>query len=196
MRPSRSLNRMLGEVTRPRPAREHRSGAMTRPVAEDINGPWPVVPSQRPVGARWLRILLAGMLLVSCKTTIPPPGGPTPEKAPPGVEETPTPPPLPDEDAALRRQQAAAALTERGRRLMAEDRVDPAMRLFEQALSLAPRYGPGYFYLAEAWLSKDNASQARAFHRQAALYLEDNAAWAARLKRQRRHIDRAADGIP
>ncbi len=187
MRLRRLLNRKHGEAKRPRSARQPLSGLKCRAAVF-----W-----QRSVSARWLRILLFVMLLVSCKTTIPPPGGPAPVKGPPGVEEeTPAPPLFPDEGAALRRQQAAAALTERGRRQMAEGRVDPAMRLFEQALSLAPRYGPGYYYLAEAWLGKDNVSQARAFHRQAALYLEDSASWAARLNRQRRRIDRLADDIP
>ncbi len=75
---------------------------------------------------------------------------------------------------------------------MADDQIDPAMRLFEQALSLAPRYGPGYYYLAEAWLIRNNWSQAREFHRQAALYLEVDGAWQARVAQQRRRIDRAA----
>ncbi len=138
--------------------------------------------------------MLVGLLLASCKTAILPPGEPAPAEDPPGIEVPSPPTPLPDEDAAFRRQQAAAALCERGRRLMAEGRVDPAMRFFEQALSLAPRYGPGYYYLAEAWSTKRNWSQARAFHRQAALYLEDNEAWATRVNRQRRRIDRAGAG--
>ncbi len=100
--------------------------------------------------------------------------------------------PPPAEDPAHKRGQAAAALTERGRQLMVNGQVDPAMRLFEQALSLAPQYGPGYYYLAEAWLTKDNWSQAREFHRQAALYLEQDGAWRARVAQQRRRIDRAA----
>ena len=73
-----------------------------------------------------------------------------------------------------------------------DQEIDPAMRLFEQALSLAPRYGPGYYYLAEAWLAKNNFSQARAFHHQAALYLENNSVWEGRVVRQGRRIDRAA----
>ncbi len=143
------------------------------------------------VRARWWQLALAGLLLMSCKTVLPPP---SPEAPPPPPAEDRAPPPLkvPDEKAALKRRQAAAALTDRGRVLMADGQVDPAMRLFEQALSLAPRYGPGYFYLADAWLLKNNWFQAREFHRQAVLYLETNAAWQRRVDAQRRRIDRAA----
>ena len=197
MRLRRSPDGMRAD--RPGRRRAHASGrgANRRPVSEDFNAPWPVVILRRSA-VLWLRLMLVGLLLVACKTTIPPPppGEPIPEESAPGIEATPPSTPPPDADAALKRRQAAAALTERGRRLMAEGRVDPAMRLFEQALSLAPRYGPGYFYLAEAWFTKSNWSQARAFHRQAALYLEDHAAWAVRVNHQRRRIDRAAQGIP
>jgi tetratricopeptide (TPR) repeat protein len=137
--------------------------------------------------------MLAGLFLVSCQTKVTPPSGPRPEPfpPPPAEEAVPSRPP-PAEDPARKRGQAAAALTERGRQLMVNGQVDPAMRLFEQALSLAPQYGPGYYYLAEAWLTKDNWSQAREFHRQAALYLEQDGAWRARMVQQRRRIDRAA----
>ena len=138
-----------------------------------------------------LRIALAGLMLMSCKTAVAPPPG-APPLTPPSGEQTTTTRPTPREDAARQRLQAAAALTDQGRALMADGQIDPAMRLFEQALSLAPRYGPGYYYLAEAWLSKNNFSQARAFHHQAALYLEDNSVWEGRVVRQRRRIDRAA----
>ena len=66
------------------------------------------------------------------------------------------------------------------------------MRLFEQALSLAPQYGPGYFYLADAWLQKNNWLQAREFHRQAVLYLETDTVWHKRIDAQQRRIQRAA----
>ena len=181
--------------TRGRAAQAHARGAIDGPGSEDFNASRPVVLFQRPV-APWLSLMLVGLLLASCKMTIPPPGAPAPAEDPSGIEAPPPAAPLPDEDAAFRRQQAAAALCERGRRLMAEGRVDPAMRLFEQALSLAPRFGPGYYYLAEAWFTKRNWSQARAFNRQAALYLEDSAAWVVRISQQRRRIDRAGEEGP
>ncbi|MGD8241310.1 MAG: tetratricopeptide repeat protein [Desulfobacterales bacterium] len=162
------------------------------------------VVSKQLVRHRWLQLALAGLLLVSCKTVLPPsshdtPPPPLPEDRPPPPPEDRAPPPLqvPDEKAALNRRQAAAALTDRGRSLMAEGQVDPAMRLFEQALSLAPRYGPGYFYLADAWLLKNNWLQAREFHRQAVLYLPAETAWQRRVDTQRRRIDLAAgSGTP
>ncbi len=141
--------------------------------------------------ARWFYLMLAAMLLVACKSTVSPPTGAIPGQRPPDAGVPPS-DPAPDEDAGREREQAARALTDRGRTLMADGQIDPAMRLFEQALSLAPRYGPGYYYLAEAWMAKNNWPQARAFHRQAALYLEDNSAWKGRVARQRRRIDRAA----
>ena len=180
-----SYGRRAGRTRRPAvPA--HVRGAIDRLRSEAFGAARPVAP--------WFFFMLVGLLLASCKTAIPPPGTPAPAEDPPGIEAPTTPTPLPEEDAALRRRQAAAALCERGRRLMAEGRVDPAMRLFEQALSLAPRYGPGYYYLAEAWSTKRNWSQARAFHRQAALYLEGNEVWATRVNQQRRRIDHAGAG--
>ncbi len=142
-----------------------------------------------------LRIcVFAVLLLAGCQTTVRPPAGPPPEQppAPPAEETVPSQKP-PVDDPARQRRQAAAALTERGRRLMSDGQIDPAMRLFEQALSLAPRYGPGYYYLAEAWLTKDNWSQAREFHRQAVLYLDQDGAWKTRVAQQRRRIERAAE---
>jgi tetratricopeptide (TPR) repeat protein len=137
--------------------------------------------------------MLTGLLLMSCQTVVKPPSGPHPEPSPAPPAEAAAPPRRqPADDPAQKRRQAAAALTERGRRLLADGQIDPAMRLFEQALSLAPRYGPGYYYLAEAWLSRDNGSQAREFHRQAALYLESDKTWQTRVAQQRRRIDRAA----
>ncbi len=181
--------------TRPCQAPKHSFVAMSGPVSEDSSTSLPVTRILWPHAARWLRMLLAALLLISCKTVIPPPAGPVTEEVPSGTE-APSPAALPDEDASLKRQQAAAALTERGRLLMTEDRIDPAMRLFEQALSLVPQYGPGYYYLSEAWIRKNNWSQARAFHRQAALYLEGNGVWASRVDRQRRRIQRATEGGP
>ncbi len=144
----------------------------------------------------WAHLVLAGLLMVSCKTVVAPPPGDIPAARPHGTDAAPA-PSAPEEKAALNRLQAAAVLTDRGRILMAEGQVDPAMRLFEQALSLAPQYGPGYYFLAEAWLVKNNWSQAREFHRQATLYLEDNGAWKGRMARQARRIDRAAaSGFP
>ncbi len=192
-----NLNRRWKNVLRASPPRRNpiskgRSWAQEEDGKEDLNAVWPhAVVFKPPVRYRWLPLALAGLLLVSCKTAIAPPPPEAPPSPPP---EDRAPPPLqaPDEKAAFKRRQAAAALTDRGRVLMADGQVDPAMRLFEQALSLAPRYGPGYFYLADAWLLKDNWLQAREFHRQAVLYLQSDTAWQKRVDAQRRRIDRAA----
>ncbi|MBL0712149.1 MAG: tetratricopeptide repeat protein [Desulfosarcina sp.] len=141
--------------------------------------------------SRWLGFAGVGLLLVSCKMAVPPPPGETAAILPP-VASLPPPLQAPDEEAGLKREKAAAALIDRGRTLMEDGRIDPAMRLFEQALSLSPHYGPGYFYLAEAWLAKADWSQARELHRQAELYLDAVAPWEARLAEQRRRVERAA----
>jgi tetratricopeptide (TPR) repeat protein len=147
---------------------------------------------------RRLPFILLILLVAACRTAVPPPAGEIPSAPSPGAVDAPS-TAVPDADAPRKRQQeqAAAALTERGRGLLDAGRIDPAMRLFEQALSLSPHYGPGYYFMAEAWLAKDNWSQAREFHRQASLYLNADGGWQARVARQRARIERAAAaGVP
>lgn len=188
-RPWRNAPRAGKAGSNPTPA--HRLGAQTAHLAERSALRPSASAWQSRHQCRWLLLAAAGLLLVSCKTALPPP---SPEAPPPVPTEDRAPPPLqvPDEKAAIERRQAAAALTDRGRKLMAAGQVDPAMRLFDQALSLAPRYGPGYFYLADAWLLKNNWHQAREFHRQAVLYLPADTTWQKRVDIQRRRIDHAA----
>ena len=88
-----------------------------------------------------------------------------------------------------RRNQVAAAFTSKGRNLLKAGRVDSAIRLFEKALSQSSRYGPGYYYLAEAWLLKNSVAQAQAFHGQAVLYLHHQSEWGDRLDDQKKRIE-------
>ena len=136
---------------------------------------------------KWCGILLAVFYLAACRPVL---IAPPPDVAPPstGLPESPLPSPEALEDELKQRERVAAALTTRGRKLMETGRVDAAIRLFEQALSQSPHYGPGYFYLAEAWLGKNSVTQARTFHDQAALYLPAEPAWQNRLDRQGRII--------
>ncbi len=136
---------------------------------------------------------LVMILLSACRPVI---IVPPPEVEPP-VEELPeaTPPPQRPEaiqDELRRREQVAAALTDQGRKQMDAGQEDAAIRSFEQALSQSPHYGPGYYYLAEAWLRKNSITQARAFHDQAVLYLHGEPAWQRLLDRQKKHIE----GLP
>ena len=139
---------------------------------------------------RWGGIVLGILLFSACRPAI---LAPPPDLEPP-PEERKAPPPdaVPPEavqDELSRRAQVAAALTDQGRQLLEAGRVDQAIRIFEQALSQSAYYGPGYYYLAESWLQKDNGTQARAFHEQATLYLNDQSAWRERLNRQQKRIE-------
>jgi tetratricopeptide (TPR) repeat protein len=135
------------------------------------------------------------LLATACRTVLPPPEEMPPPR-PPEQKTIPTPPmPAPDTESVRMRERAAETLTANGRQELQQGRPDAALRLFEQAVSLSPHYGPGHFYLAEAWLAKGNAAQAREFHRLAALYLEKDASWRTRLADQARRLSRAP-GIP
>ena len=142
--------------------------------------------------------IMAGVLLLlfACRPAV---IAPPPETTPPPTERPQPKPPIPPSDAVEeelnRREQVAAALTEQGRRMLAGGRADGAIRLFEQAVSQSPHYGPAYFYLAEAWMAKNNGPQARAFHDQATLYLQGQPDWASRLERQKIEIDREVSGL-
>jgi predicted Zn-dependent protease len=79
-------------------------------------------------------------------------------------------------------------LTERGRLLLEGGRPDDAISALEQALSLSPSNGRTYYYLAEAWLKKNNPAQAAEFNRLAGIYLQKEADWARRVARQKERI--------
>jgi len=51
-----------------------------------------------------------------------------------------------------------------------------------------PSNGQNYYYLAEAWLTKGNLSQAREFNRLAAMYLRDDPDWMNRVRAQQERI--------
>ena len=141
---------------------------------------------------RWCGVGVAVMLLFACRpAVIAPPSVLEPPSS--GVREPGPPPQRPDavEDELRQREQVAAALTAQGRQRLDAGQVEKAIRIFEQALSQSPHYGPGYYYLAESWLRKNNGTQARAFHDQAELYLHDQAAWRVRLDRQQKNIERS-----
>ena len=82
------------------------------------------------------------------------------------------------------REKASLQLTEEGRQLLAEDKPDHAIRLLEQAISLNSDNGQCYYYLAEAWLLKGNASEARQFNSLAKNYLKKDNDWKTLVARQ------------
>jgi tetratricopeptide (TPR) repeat protein len=96
------------------------------------------------------------------------------------------------EEAADENPRALASLqlTEQGRRLVEERQPDRAIRVLEQAVSLHPTNGQNYYYLAEAWLLKGFADQAKEFNRLAEIHLKDDRQWLIRVAQQ---ADRIAE---
>lgn len=109
------------------------------------------------------------------------------QQAPSEVEET-----VIEKQAAGESPRVAASLqlTEQGRRLVEDRQPDKAIRVLEQALSLYPDNGRSYYYLAEAWLIKGFAGQAKAFNLLAEIHLKDDDRWLIRVAKQ---ADRIAE---
>jgi predicted Zn-dependent protease len=85
---------------------------------------------------------------------------------------------------------ASLQLTEQGRRLVEVRQPDRAIRVLEQAVSLHPTNGLNYYYLAEAWLMKGFADQAKEFNHLAEIHLKEDHQWMIRVGRQ---ADRIAE---
>lgn len=116
----------------------------------------------------------------------PPVEGSAPAEPAPRVEKAPS--------EATPQLHASVTLTETGRALLEAGRTDAAIREFERAVSLNPHHGPGYYYLAEAWLAKGNTSQAESFHQLARLHLRDRPEWKQRLSAQSNRLQRGKAG--
>ena len=85
---------------------------------------------------------------------------------------------------------ASLQLTDQGRRLVENKQPDKAIRVLEQAVNLHPTNGRNYYYLAEAWLMKGFADQAREFNHLAEIHLKDDSRWLIRVGKQ---ADRIAE---
>jgi len=85
---------------------------------------------------------------------------------------------------------AALQLTDQGRRLLEDRKPDRAIRALEQAVSLDPINGQNYYYLAEAWLMKGSAAQAKEFNHLAEIHLKEDSTWMIRVAQQ---ADRIAE---
>jgi Tfp pilus assembly protein PilF len=94
--------------------------------------------------------------------------------------------PAPQDDRP--RAVASLRLTEQARGLLESGKVDDAITTLERAINLNPSNGQNYYYMAEAWIKKGNASQAREFNRLAAIYLKDDPGWMSRVKDQQARI--------
>ena len=104
---------------------------------------------------------------------------------PPPAEEQVEPESVPEPDP---RTLASLQLTEQGRRLVEAGKSDQAIRVLEQAISLNPDNGQNYYYLAEAWLLKDVASEAKKFNQLAEIHLKDSSQWMQRVIQQANQI--------
>ena len=60
----------------------------------------------------------------------------------------------------------------------------------EQAVSLNSTNGQAYYYLAEAWLMKASAAQAKEFNHLAEIHLKEDSEWVIRVAQQ---ADRIAE---
>jgi len=131
--------------------------------------------------------LFCGLLLFGCmpktKVTVydrQTPPAPLPTK-------TPSVPPAVKPDGA--QVLAAEALVEQGRQLLTQGASDAAIRVLERSVALDSNSGQNYYYLAEAWLMKQNAHQAREFNRLADMHLGRDPDWKNRIDRQNERIN-------
>ena len=83
---------------------------------------------------------------------------------------------------------ASLELTDQGRRHIEAGEADKAIRVLEQAISLHPGNGQNYYYLAEAWLMKGFAGEARQFNRLAESHLTGDKDWEKLVTRQAERI--------
>ncbi|BCS95729.1 hypothetical protein DSLASN_13610 [Desulfoluna limicola] len=84
---------------------------------------------------------------------------------------------------------ASHNLTSQGYELLERGDIDGALRLLERAVGINPSDGPGYYYLAEAWIAKDNLDLASRFNSLASIYLRKDRTWTRQAKDQKRRID-------
>ncbi len=87
------------------------------------------------------------------------------------------------------RARASLQLSRQGRTFLEEGKTDDAISVLERAVGLDPTNGQNYYYLAEAWILKDNFTQAGEFNRLAGIYLEDDYLWMRRVREQKQWID-------
>jgi Tfp pilus assembly protein PilF len=88
------------------------------------------------------------------------------------------------------RENASLQLTQEGIRHLNAGKPDHAIRSFEQAIGLNPNNGECYYYLAQAWLAKGVAPEAKQFNSLAQDYLRDDAQWENRVLEQTQRIEK------
>jgi len=155
---------------------------------------------------RFLIILCAAIVLVTsgCATFGPssmpthPSASPArPHPSPPPRAEEPITPQIPEEqkkpeEPLSPRAVASLQMTEQGRVLLEQKKVDESISVLERAVSLNPSNGRNYFYLSEAWLLKRNIKQAEEFNSLAGLYLEADPTWMLKVEEQKQRIQQSS----
>ncbi len=138
-----------------------------------------------------LGVLTAALLILSAcaKTPVVVEKPPVPGLPPPEMVKG------PEQNArAAPRLAAAHSLIQEGYHRLASGDYDGAIRLLERAVGIHPGNGPGYFYLAEAWLGKTDFQRADRFNELATLYLRHDPEWLRQARLQKRRITAGKDG--
>jgi tetratricopeptide (TPR) repeat protein len=137
--------------------------------------------------------LIATVLIVSGCATVPAGTGTSSQAEPreaeqlgpdgqaPGNGGQATESPSPRSVASLQLVRAAKSLIDDGR-------PDEAIRMLERAVNINPGNGQAYYYLAEAWLMKDDPDQADEYNRLAARHLGSAPPWPERIRSQAEQI--------
>jgi tetratricopeptide (TPR) repeat protein len=86
------------------------------------------------------------------------------------------------------RKLAAVNLVEQGKSYLDNGKPDQALGVFERALTVDPSNGKTYYYMAEAWIMKQNKRQASEFNRLAAMYLSGDRQWEDKAAEQEKRI--------
>jgi len=124
-------------------------------------------------------------LITGCAPMRRPPVTPVPQQPAPTEPPAPIPETQPPADP---RHKASLQLSNQGRLLLQQERIDDAIRTLEQSISLYPQNGESYYYMAEAWLAKGSFRQAEEFNHLAGMYL-NNPDWSSRVNEQRLVIE-------
>lgn len=85
---------------------------------------------------------------------------------------------------------AALSFSEQGQAHLKNKKPDEAIRVLERAVNLNPRNGENYYYLAEAWLMKGNAVQAKEFNHLAEIYMKTDPGWKLKIESQKDRVSK------
>ena len=136
--------------------------------------------------ARRLRLLLLMVWIAvsGCAALMPSPGEKPPEEMQTPRIEKPLSPEKQDDPRLI----ASLQLTEQGRILLENGKVDEAITVLERALNIHPDNGRNYYYLSEAWLLKKDVLQAKEWNRLAEMYLSGDKYWLKKVLDQKAKI--------